>query len=482
MLKDKQKRQIDRMTKGDALLRIGNIWYGEDDRSTVTNIYYFGNKRIQTLLPIRAESAISFSQSMPPMDTLNVELVVNYAAFRTHIQSLTAQAQISPVLPVMNPVIAAMTQPVQLNKRVYLAYGFTDVNKEEILQSTNERRLMEMYSSVPVQMRIDSMSIETMPGTPRDIRIILTLTRALTSNIYGDRVQYVTSMEDAIGQHSYIKKVLSEGGDNLQGDAIAAMMGTDVEGMRGMIDAMRNPEVITQEVGAVLTGSIKELLGPDLYRVELSNGSYVTVMPYGVEALNSLDKLKAFGLESLQASAGLGGEIGASIRMCNTWLRTTMGMELTGIMRSTMGTMINSNVQMTVIERGPITRLDGDRATDVGTGNLIYYCLINHLTLSDIGNTLIAMGHGFHSPRYVESKVPAEYRTARTNARNAIRRTIRERVAALRDDSGPDLEAEGVSTNSNPERTAAMLYQLNKAKYPWEQRRELRRELGRSRR
>lgn len=126
LLVDTLAPYIDRMTDPNSmetLLRIGHIWYGEAG-TTVTGVYYFANKNIMTAIPLRTESALSFSNSTPPTDSVQIEIIVHYGKFKTHIQKLLAAIQVSPVLPIINPLIAAITQPVVLNKNIYLAYGF----------------------------------------------------------------------------------------------------------------------------------------------------------------------------------------------------------------------------------------------------------------------------------------------------------------------------------------------------------------------
>lgn len=447
MLKNNEKTHIDRMKHGESLLRIGAIWFGNDSKSTVTHIYYFGNKQIETLLPIRAESALSFSSSKPPLDTLQAEIIVNYDAFQTHVQRLMASVQISPVLPVLNPVIAAITQPVIHNKQVYAAYGFSTINDDDVINGTNNSKLMDMYASTPVQMRIDTISIETITGSPRDIRIILKLTRVLTANIYGDRVTYVRTMEDAIKQHAYISKITSETGDNAQEDAIAAMCGIDVSGMRAMIDEMRSPLRDTNEIGVTFRGVITDIIAPDMYAIRRADGTSLIGMPYGVECLNGFEKLQAFGLESHAFSAGLSRSVGSAITKAKHYLTTAL---------RTSHSSTNNSVNLMVIEKGPITMLDGLVHVNNQTGYEIYYCIITHPTLFDIGNTLLSHGHAFESPCYAPEKVPPEYDRARRKAKNMARKQSTEKT---RDNS-------------------ALLVQQDSTLLPWTMRKTLRRLVG----
>jgi len=446
------------MRRGESLIRIGSIWYGADALTTVPNIYYFGNKQMQTVLPIRAESAISFSTSMPPVDTIQIELVVNYAAFRSHVQRLCAQTQVSPVLPILNPLIASITQPIQTNKQIYAAYGFREVNNQDVRESTNRSKIMEMYCSVPVQMRMDMLAIETIRGAPRNVRILVRVTRVLTANIYGDRVQYVKDMDGAVAQQNYIRDVVTEGGDDFQIDAMASMLGVDVDGLREMIAAMRGPSVTAMEPGAVMPGEIVDIVAPDIYLVRLANSAVITVMPYGVECFNDLEKLRRFGLESLAEQAGLNSQVGAA----NDRTKAALGTFLLPNSSTPGATATDSSVTVTVIETGPITLLDGIGGAANST-NEIHYCLINHQVLGDLGNTLISRGDGFHSSRFANAKVNPDYVRARNEARALGDTQVQVQIAP----------------NFLGEMCPAAMVRTNRARLPWALRAELRGALGR---
>ena len=79
LLADTASSYIERMTDPyamETLLRVGHLWFGETG-TTVTGVYYFANKNIQTAIPLRTESALSFSSSTPPIDTFQIEIMIH---------------------------------------------------------------------------------------------------------------------------------------------------------------------------------------------------------------------------------------------------------------------------------------------------------------------------------------------------------------------------------------------------------------------
>ena len=456
-----------RMIDGEPIIRIGALWYGAETGTVVTNIYYFGNKNIQSILPIRAESAISFSTSSPPVDTLQVELVVNYSRFRSHLQRLMAQIQISPTLPIQNPVVAALTQPVQTNQEVYLAYGFMKVNDENVRNSSNRAELMRMYSSTPVHMKIDNVSIETISGSPRDIRVIFRVTRIATTNVYGDRVMYLRTMEDAIKQHTYMNKLLTEGGDDAQVDAMATMMGINAPGIRGMIAEMLNPMASGEDLGTIVDATITDVIAPDIYSAVDSGGRSLIVMPYGIECLNSASKLAYFGLSSEEDRAGLSGREGDYIKETTEFVKHCFGIDNTydaedcGFSATSVFMQGSNHVTLYVVDKGPIFKLDNDNQhADDAT---IHYCLIDSAESpvhGDLGNALISTGHAFHATGMYDGKrVPPEYNPSREDAKTQALQMAKLQIAG--------------TTYSNYISPQALVQQ-GKMLLPWKMREQLR--------
>jgi len=455
---------IRRMAAGEPIARIGAIWYGDVSGTTIPNIYYFGNKNMQSVMPLRAESAISFSTSSPPVDMLQMEIVINYSKFVTHLQRLMAQIQISPVLPVQNPVVAAMTQPVQTNKEVYVAYGFMNVNDKDIKDSSNRRALMNMYATVPVNMKIDNAVIETIPGNPRDVRVILRLTRTLTATVYGDKTQYIRTMEGAVNQNKYIEKLLSESGDNEQIAAMATMMGVNTPAIQDAIDAMSTPISLGEDIGITIGAEVNEVLAPDLYRVTTDDGNSALIMPYGIECFNSREKIRLFmdvshyddypvkGAEKNSVEA-LGYFIGSmfGLTIPNERLRIT-GPDFSGA---------NNRITMHTIQKGPIGLLDNPNASNEDVS--IHYCIITHDQMGDIGNTLLSLGEAFDSPLYDSEIVPEGYTTARIAAIKAGEETVSKQEAG-----------DTYSTYS----CAKVLTRNAKAEIPWTQRRNMRNKIS----
>ena len=499
----KHSEYVTRMTNGEPIARIGALWYGAESGTVVTNIYYFGNKNIQSIIPIRAESAISFSTSGSFIDTLQMELVINYSKFRSHLQRLTAQIQVSPVLPIQNVVVAALTQPVQTNKDVYVAYGFTTVNDLSIKNSVDKYSLMRMYASTPVQMKIDNMAIETISGSPRDIRVIMRLTRVLTATIYGDKVSYVRSMEGAINQHKYIKEILKEGGDNFQVTAMATMLGINAPDLSDMIEQMKNPLAIGEEIGDLVQAEIQEVLAPDLYRAMTDDGRDILVMPYGMECLNGLEKLRLFGMEEEAETALIHSEFGTNLADVKSSMEKAFGVSKgTAGSQSTLTegssppssvsgggggggwpnppsqkdkvggigasekdqdkSIKQGSVTLTIVNKGPISLLDNDLTPKDDV--LIHFCIITHKELADVGNTLLASGQGFHNPIiYKADKTPPGYTAKRLEA------IKRGEEKAKKQTSGEALSASFCA------QALAMKLGLGR---PWEMRVSIRKKIG----
>ena len=92
MLLETCARHIDRMTAGEPLLRLGPIWYGahadgsRDTQVTVSGIFTFSNKQLVQVQSLRTESAMSFTSSTPPVDSMQIELIIHTDRFASHVQ------------------------------------------------------------------------------------------------------------------------------------------------------------------------------------------------------------------------------------------------------------------------------------------------------------------------------------------------------------------------------------------------------------
>jgi hypothetical protein len=347
-----------------------------------------------------------------------------------------------------------MVQPVQTNKEVYIAYGFGAlVDLDEIKQSEDSTTLMRMYAKVPVQMKIDNMVIETIKGNPRDVRVVIRLTRVLTATIYGDKVEYTRTMNDALSQHIYINKILKEGGDNKQVQALATMIGIDAPAIQAMMDEMQSPLYIGVDEGDTINGKIGEVLAPDIYRVDTEYGSSIIVMPYGVECLNSKKKLDMFRMTDMEESALLTETFGSIISELNSEFERIFGLGADSGKRTDK----DADVTITVIKKGPIFILDKDmvRQSDV----LIHYSIITHNVIGDVGNTLLSAGQGFESPMYDDRLVPPDYNKFRSNAIS-----VGKEIA--------NLQIYGRS--ATPEICSRALVRIREGKTPWEMRAALR--------
>ena len=295
------RSQIAKMATSDplhSLIRVGDIWHGDDDLVTVANVIYFANKNIVTIQGLRTEAALSYSNSNPPVDTIQMELVVHYSRFKSHVQRLFALVQITPVLPVMNPVIAAITQPMGLNKPIYRAYGISHMLYDNP-GSQETAALMRAYSSVPVMMKIDNIHLESIDQAPRDLRIILRVTRVLTANTYGDRVEYVKDMKSATIQDEYMHDIVEYRKDSNQIDSLSRMLGINVPDMRRMIEEIRRPApgIPSGEKNTAVDGKDFEALGGDLFKFkrvgQISRGATKEIATiYGIDTAIGPDSLK----------------------------------------------------------------------------------------------------------------------------------------------------------------------------------------------
>jgi len=280
-------QEINHMAQFGEYVRIGHIWYGKDRQTTVPNIYYFADKNVTTVQGLRAEAAMSFSSSRPAVDSVQIELVVNYSRFESHVQQLVALIQVSPVLPILNPLVAALTMPMYHNKMAYTAYGVPSEVIEGEFDAVPGRReqVIKAYAQVPTMCKVDMLNMETL--APRELRMVLRLTRVLTMNSYGDQTMYVKTHEDAQRQDLFIRDLMNYKRDDVQVEAMGAMLGMNTYKIRDMItkmQAMRSGSPFLARTRARITN----VLEGDMFTfVELkddgSESSPKTGFLYGVE-------------------------------------------------------------------------------------------------------------------------------------------------------------------------------------------------------
>jgi len=194
---------INRMTNGESIMRIADIVYGDDSDTTVTGIYYVGKNSINMLRTIRTDLAVTMSSSFPTETPIQIELIVNVNKFNTHIQKLVIINDTVPVVPILNPIVAALLQPIMHNKHIYKAYGY---DSDKIVENKASRReIMQALSGTPVHVTIDRLVMNYVG--PRDIRILLTISRVLTVNSFNDRVLYCRTLEGALLQQQYLRQL-----------------------------------------------------------------------------------------------------------------------------------------------------------------------------------------------------------------------------------------------------------------------------------
>lgn len=276
MLLQNNLHEIEHMAKYGEYVRIGHIWYGKDRQTTVPGIYYFAEKNVSVIQGIRAEAAMTFSNSRPSVDTVQIELVVNYSRFKTHVQALMALIQISPVIPILNPLVASLTIPMYHNKELYVTYGVPiDVIEGEFDSNQGRRmQVMKAYSQVPSMCNVDLLNLETI--SPREVQINLRLTRVLTANSYGDRTQYLRTHEDAREQELFVRNLMNYKKDDGQVTAMTSMLGIHSDKMLEMLskmEAIRNASNPAPRTRARIT----KVLEGDMFR-------FVEIMTDGSES------------------------------------------------------------------------------------------------------------------------------------------------------------------------------------------------------
>lgn len=405
MIKSNQKEYISRLHNGEGMIRIGTIWFGKDDLSTATSIYYFGNKKIQTVVPIRTESALSFSNSTPPVDTLQVEIVVKAGGYKEYIQKFFAQLHVARVLPVINPTIAAITMPVQLNKDIYAAYGYSDiVTNHDILNSVKEEHddsMFKMYCSVPVQMRVDQIMMSTMRGNPGSYRMLITLTRALTANTYGEKVEYVKTFKESLDQEQYLYKYREYGGDDPKTKAIGKMVGFPVSKYSYIIDSLKSATAI--KPGMSSQGgeyTITEVLSATLYRAIDPNGKEILVAPFGVETFMSEKVAELFGIEYSDCYTNTPAILELITALTNHY---------TNIFKAG-----NNKIKVTPVETAGMSYFDG--ILNQSEYPKVIYGIVD-CYLGNINNLLILRGDAFHeSPTYSSYRISKDIEAKRDEA------------------------------------------------------------------
>lgn len=350
---------VKRMMHGESILRVGPIWYGINKNVTVANIYYVSNKKVNLIPTLRTEVAMSFASTIPPVDTVQVELVVNYSAFHSNVQKLFALAQVMPVVPINNAIISTITQPIEHNRNIYVNYGYDmaedvdvhaltepspqDTQKEQARKRNMYSYIKEMYCTVPVQMKIDNIRMESIHGVPRDVRILLRLTRVLTSSSYGDRVEYLTNMESVVMQSKFLSEIGNEEGTLPQMQAITDILGIDtsaisevITGLQDVHDTTVKEHLTDYTVARVLSGDhfqvVKEgssktidinICGIEapLYNKHIDNRQYS--QPHGKQAFDRLKGILKVGMSVKLKHMGRQEDAPKSVdhRKCHVYIR-----------------------------------------------------------------------------------------------------------------------------------------------------------------
>ena len=221
-----------------------------------------------------------------------------------------------------------------------------------------------MYCTVPVQMKIDNIRLETIGGIPRDMRVLVRLTRALTSNSYGDRVEYLTDMDSVVKQAKYLGEMGKKKGSLIQMEAITDMLGIDTSSLKDMVNTLERSDVTESAeyltefiVSSVVTAdhirvirknstkiidvSIAGIETP-LYNKLINNRSHS--QPYGRQAYDKVKTLLKQGtIVKLKYIARLANSTkGSDHRVCHVYIET----------KDDLGNPTNTNLGRYLLQEG----------------------------------------------------------------------------------------------------------------------------------
>jgi len=281
--------EINRMVAGESLLRIGDIWLGKDKYSTVTGFSVFTNKQIGTVQPLRSDLALSMSTSMSPVDSVQVEIICHVKHMQSIVQRLTIMTEISPSIPIMNTALTAIMQPIHHNKKIYEAYGIKTgklCGSKLTVSVEQERELLKAYASVPMWAHIDNLNISY--AGPRDIRLLVTLSRTLTTNSYGDRVLFCQTMKDSYDQHMFMSKFRGGAEDTNQIKSYGAIFGVYNENINQMVETLTQIPRSQANNYAPFKAIVSEIEDGDtlkVYKTDSRTKDYIsTIRLFGIDA------------------------------------------------------------------------------------------------------------------------------------------------------------------------------------------------------
>lgn len=206
---------LKRILAGEPIIRLGHIWYGVDSRTTVTSVVFSPSQNVQTVRGLRTDAALAFSpRRRPPEKTVVVTIVVAYDAFPTHIQEFEAMLRVTPIISVQGSLINTLIDPAGVRA------------EEGVVQ--------EHF------MVVDNVEYSTIDAAPRDIRMTVILTKVATPFLKDDTQRYIKTLDGALRQAEVMQRMKECRGDSPTIEAIATMLGVNVDKYQQMVYAMRN--------------------------------------------------------------------------------------------------------------------------------------------------------------------------------------------------------------------------------------------------
>ena len=247
-LYQRYESQFKRLSSGESLIRIGHLWYGEDEDSTLMSIRSISDKKISTVFPLRAESAMSFTSSEAPTDAVLVQIVVHYNSFDRLVKELIALSLCTPVVQVINPAISAIVAPLAHNTDFYSNCGGLPMKDVSSLVNGDSDEIREIYARAVIPMVINNIAIQTMQESGENITLTFQLTRVKSSaggnNLNSERpLVFLKNISDVYIQTGILNKLKNYGGDNKTVDILSQVMDIDVYKIRKIVEELRLEDI-----------------------------------------------------------------------------------------------------------------------------------------------------------------------------------------------------------------------------------------------
>lgn len=226
------------IANGAAIMRLGHIFFGwrngaRDREVSLIGINDYSNKQVISFQTLRTESAMSFASSASPVDDIQIEMIINKSRYSDIIQELYALTLVTPVVPLHNALIASIMQPVYTDEKVYFHYGF------DISPDSTYTELMKAYAFTPVMVRINNITQSNIETKPDDIRLVLSVSRVITSNCYGNVNLYLKSLDDMLLQEDVFTGAEDMCHDNAYVNKIGDILGLNMVNIKSTLEKIK---------------------------------------------------------------------------------------------------------------------------------------------------------------------------------------------------------------------------------------------------